>query len=337
MRTFNILGEQIVIDEPKERYHEIREFVEEIRLEIFEHFKRALSHSNTVQYALSIFRSEFKDLYIYWMKEISGFLKQKYGYECTDRQFYDEVINTQEHGALQSQIVLSEIDKAINEGEFLSLEEFANFFLIALKNDTAYMTDTCVYLLTEKQSNSITVYRKKSYMFTDCTLQNEMENIYQRIAFDPKLDKEEIKNGFIKIIKTYPYLDYGEYFFDMLRIFGVENTEIMRAAAYFLMKSPEDILKMYSNEYLPVYNSSGESSPSVQAQKTLKRVQKDKWTAFFLCLFLGLFGAHKFYEGKGGMGILYFFTGGLCFIGIVVDLITILRHPNPYYVEILTD
>lgn len=87
-----------------------------------------------------------------------------------------------------------------------------------------------------------------------------------------------------------------------------------------------------------VQQSAGQAQSSFnQVQKTLKRVQKDKWTAFFLCLFLGLFGAHKFYEGKGGMGILYFFTGGLCFIGIVVDLITILRHPNPYYVEILTD
>ena len=26
-------------------------------------------------------------------------------------------------------------------------------------------------------------------------------------------------------------------------------------------------------------------------------VAKSKWTAFFLCLFLGLIGAHKFYEG----------------------------------------
>ena len=51
-----------------------------------------------------------------------------------------------------------------------------------------------------------------------------------------------------------------------------------------------------------------------------------------LCIFLGFFGAHKFYEGKTGLGILYLFTGGLFFIGIIVDLITILCKPNPYYV-----
>lgn len=59
---------------------------------------------------------------------------------------------------------------------------------------------------------------------------------------------------------------------------------------------------------------------------------KNKWTAFCLCLFLGFFGAHKFYEGKTGMGILYLFTGGLCGIGWIIDTISILLKPNPYYV-----
>ena len=36
--------------------------------------------------------------------------------------------------------------------------------------------------------------------------------------------------------------------------------------------------------------------------------KKNKWTAFFLCLFIGIFGAHKFYEGKTGMGIVYLCT-----------------------------
>jgi len=69
---------------------------------------------------------------------------------------------------------------------------------------------------------------------------------------------------------------------------------------------------------------------------------KDKWIALCLCLFLGVFGAHKFYEGKTGLGAIYlilsssgFFSafistgliGFLCFI----DLIVILFKPNPYY------
>ena len=59
---------------------------------------------------------------------------------------------------------------------------------------------------------------------------------------------------------------------------------------------------------------------------------KNKLISFFLCLFLGAFGAHKFYEGRVGMGILYLFTGGLFGIGWFVNCITLLFKPNPYYV-----
>lgn len=60
---------------------------------------------------------------------------------------------------------------------------------------------------------------------------------------------------------------------------------------------------------------------------------RNKWVAFFLCLFLGYFGAHKFYEGKGGAGILYLFTCGLFGIGWFIDCINLLLKPNPYYVR----
>lgn len=51
---------------------------------------------------------------------------------------------------------------------------------------------------------------------------------------------------------------------------------------------------------------------------------KNKWVAFFLCLFGGFFGLHRFYVGKVGTGILYLCSGGLFFIGAIVDLILIL-------------
>ena len=61
---------------------------------------------------------------------------------------------------------------------------------------------------------------------------------------------------------------------------------------------------------------------------------KNKWVAFFLCLFLGFLGAHKFYENKGGMGVLYIFTAGLFGIGWFIDCIVLLAMPtNPYYVH----
>lgn len=59
---------------------------------------------------------------------------------------------------------------------------------------------------------------------------------------------------------------------------------------------------------------------------------RNKWVAFFLCLFLGYLGAHKFYEGRVGLGILYLVTLGLFGIGWIIDTISLLFKPNPYYV-----
>ena len=48
---------------------------------------------------------------------------------------------------------------------------------------------------------------------------------------------------------------------------------------------------------------------------------KSRTVITILCLILGIFGIHRFYAGKTGSGILYFFTLGLFGIGWLVDLI----------------
>lgn len=68
--------------------------------------------------------------------------------------------------------------------------------------------------------------------------------------------------------------------------------------------------------------------------------EKNKYIALLLCFFLGCLGAHKFYEGKIFMGILYFlifltsffYIGLIVFVFCFVDFIMLLFRPNPYYV-----
>lgn len=59
---------------------------------------------------------------------------------------------------------------------------------------------------------------------------------------------------------------------------------------------------------------------------------KNKVVALLLCIFLGYLGAHKFYEEKPGMGVLYFFTLGLFGIGWLIDIIALATKPYIYYV-----
>lgn len=79
-------------------------------------------------------------------------------------------------------------------------------------------------------------------------------------------------------------------------------------------------------------NANTNQNTNINANPYAYGRMKSKWVAFFLCLFLGILGAHKFYEGKIGMGILYLLTGGLFIIGVIIDLIAILGKPNPYFV-----
>ena len=55
-------------------------------------------------------------------------------------------------------------------------------------------------------------------------------------------------------------------------------------------------------------------------------MRKNKMVALILCIlgFFGLAGLHRMYVGKVGSGVLYFFTAGVCYVGTVLDLISIL-------------
>ena len=51
---------------------------------------------------------------------------------------------------------------------------------------------------------------------------------------------------------------------------------------------------------------------------------KSRTITLLLCVFLGIFGAHRFYLRRYALGILYFFTLGIFGIGWLVDIVLVL-------------
>ncbi len=93
-----------------------------------------------------------------------------------------------------------------------------------------------------------------------------------------------------------------------------------------------ETLESNSTPQIVVNNSNVNTNSNVNMNNGRPVRMRNKWVAFILCLLLGFVGAHKFYEGKAGMGILYLLTGGLFGIGWFIDSIVLLCKPNPYHV-----
>ncbi len=73
-----------------------------------------------------------------------------------------------------------------------------------------------------------------------------------------------------------------------------------------------------------------ESQGDKTSQKSMSPVAensaKSPLVTLLLCLFLGMFGIHRFYVGKFGTGLLMFLTGGGLGIWFLVDLILIVTN-----------
>ena len=67
--------------------------------------------------------------------------------------------------------------------------------------------------------------------------------------------------------------------------------------------------------------------------------RKDPQLILILCLLglIGVAGVQRFVIGNIGMGILYFFTAGLCFIGTIVDAINHKTLAMEYNAKMITE
>ena len=75
-----------------------------------------------------------------------------------------------------------------------------------------------------------------------------------------------------------------------------------------------------------------------QAQQftNIYRARRKEPQLILLVTFLGFFGfagVHRFLIGDIGLGILYFFTGGLCLVGTIVDLLNHKRLAFEYNIK----
>ena len=58
-----------------------------------------------------------------------------------------------------------------------------------------------------------------------------------------------------------------------------------------------------------------------ELEQIKNKENEHKTTYFFLTLFLGSIGVHKFYKGKFFMGLIYLVTHGLFGVGYIIDVI----------------
>lgn len=101
----------------------------------------------------------------------------------------------------------------------------------------------------------------------------------------------------------------------------------------------EAVVCTHCGRQVDVMKKANAVPPPYAAPKKVNISQKSKKTTMTLAL-LGLFGIgglHRFYSGKILSGILYFLTGGLFFIGTIVDLFKInndeFTDSDGYYIK----
>ena len=71
------------------------------------------------------------------------------------------------------------------------------------------------------------------------------------------------------------------------------------------------------------YYPQGDQASVAAAPQAAGVSPKSRTVALVLCVLLGYFGAHRFYVGRHGLGVLYLLTIGIFGIGWLVDIVLV--------------
>lgn len=78
--------------------------------------------------------------------------------------------------------------------------------------------------------------------------------------------------------------------------------------------------KVVVNNY---YYPQGEQATVTVSPQPAGVSPRSRTVALVLCVLLGYFGAHRFYAGRYGLGVLYLLTVGIFGIGWLVDIVLV--------------
>jgi TM2 domain-containing membrane protein YozV len=112
--------------------------------------------------------------------------------------------------------------------------------------------------------------------------------------------------------------------------FNTVNPTILK---YLYNVTPEELITINSR-------TKGFSNDELEQFCTIYRSKrKDPQLILILCLLglVGVAGIHRFVVGSIGMGVLYFFTAGLCFVGTIIDAINHKELTMEYNAKMITE
>ncbi len=255
MKTFNLLGGQIVIDESKDKYHELKVVGENIRREIFSFLEKDFEQKKMSCEEVRDRIKNLKQSYIVKYADVfSTYIKQRFNVSFSGKKLIDTIKYTRSDVAKRYK---DEIDIFINGcGKLLDLDdstlflaEFNNF----MQDYINEAVDSCVYLINEESpSANVHVYNRKERDFTDRLAFEEARDIYFD-AGDSSKSLSERKKLYLKLIDTYPYYGEASYFDDIIELLDKCDGQLVEAMEYFKLvthqEAVNDIDYYFFSEY----------------------------------------------------------------------------------------